>query len=125
MRRWFAIVLLVLMPLQLSWAAVAPFCAGEPAGQAQHFGHHAHGHSQVTVDSADTSSLPDLDAATDDLVAGADSCDHCHTTFGTSLVSVAVFAAALPELTLHSLDGPAIRAVAAAPPERPQWASLA
>lgn len=40
MGRWLAILLVVLLPLQVSWAAVADFCAHEHGKAAQHFGHH-------------------------------------------------------------------------------------
>ena len=38
MRRWFAIALLVLLPFQFTWAAVASYCGHESDAQAQHFG---------------------------------------------------------------------------------------
>jgi hypothetical protein len=44
MRRLLAIFLLVLLPLQLSWASVAVYCQHETDGQAKHFGHHDHQH---------------------------------------------------------------------------------
>ena len=47
MRRWFVVLMLCLLPVQLVWASVAPYCAHEPemAGAAsRHFGHHEHQH---------------------------------------------------------------------------------
>ena len=45
MRRWLLVLLLALLPLQLSWAAVAAYCQHETApAQAEHFGHHEHQH---------------------------------------------------------------------------------
>ncbi|MDZ5457563.1 cation efflux protein, CzcI family [Azohydromonas lata] len=43
MRRWLLVLLLALLPLQLSWAAVATYCQHEKV-QAGHFGHHEHQH---------------------------------------------------------------------------------
>lgn len=42
MRRLLALLLLVLMPLQLAFAAAAPYCALEKIEAPAHFGHHAH-----------------------------------------------------------------------------------
>ena len=45
MGRWFATLLLVLLPFQFSWAAVATYCMHERApAQSQHVGHHEHNH---------------------------------------------------------------------------------
>ncbi|MGE5453202.1 MAG: hypothetical protein ACM3VZ_15330 [Acidobacteriota bacterium] len=43
MRRWIAILMLVVLPLQLSWAVAATYCMDEEGAGAQHFGHHFHG----------------------------------------------------------------------------------
>ena len=43
MRRWIAILMLIVMPLQLSWAVAATYCMDEEGTAAQHFGHHFHG----------------------------------------------------------------------------------
>ena len=45
MRRWLAIFLLILLPAQLSWAAVGDYCAHESGAGAEHFGHHEHRHT--------------------------------------------------------------------------------
>ena len=45
MRHWLLIFLVVLLPMQLSWAAVASYCQHESNGAtAQHIGHHDHDH---------------------------------------------------------------------------------
>nr|ART41037.1 L611 [uncultured bacterium] len=44
MRRWLSILLLVFLPFQFSWAAVAGYCQHETGAAAQHFGHHDHQH---------------------------------------------------------------------------------
>ena len=46
MRRYVILFLLVLMPLQLSWAAVGSYCDHESGQQAQHLGHHPHQHTE-------------------------------------------------------------------------------
>jgi hypothetical protein len=45
MRRWLAILMLALLPLQFGWAAVAVYCGHESDPQAQHLGHHEHQHT--------------------------------------------------------------------------------
>lgn len=44
MRRWLSILLLVLLPLQFTWAAAAGYCQHEKAVQGWHIGHHEHQH---------------------------------------------------------------------------------
>lgn len=44
MRRWIAILLMIVLPLQLSWAVAANYCQDEQGAGAQHFGHHVHLH---------------------------------------------------------------------------------
>jgi hypothetical protein len=47
MRRYLAIFLLVLLPLQYSWAAMASYCEHETSVTAKHPGHHTHDHASV------------------------------------------------------------------------------
>jgi hypothetical protein len=76
MRRVICTLLLLLMPLQFSWAAVVPYCGHEAAPQSQHVGHHAHEHH------ADTPVLSsDTDAATESSPWTADlDCAQCHAS---------------------------------------------
>jgi hypothetical protein len=53
MRRWLALVLLCLLPLQASWAAVADYCTHEHGRAAQHFGHHDEEHPAWSAPSDD------------------------------------------------------------------------
>ena len=51
MKRIFAILLMLLLPLQWSYAAVADYCQHEEVVAAQdHIGHHAHKHVDKTPD---------------------------------------------------------------------------
>jgi flagellar capping protein FliD len=47
MRRFLLIFLVVMMPLQLSWAAVSSYCQHESGTASKHFGHHEHQHQQA------------------------------------------------------------------------------
>jgi hypothetical protein len=44
MKRVFLILLLMIMPFQMSWAVAAGYCQHEQGKAAQHFGHHEHQH---------------------------------------------------------------------------------
>lgn len=44
MKRLLLILLLAVLPLQMSWAAVTGYCQHESGKAAQHFGHHDHKH---------------------------------------------------------------------------------
>jgi len=53
MRHWLAILLLVFLPFQFSWAAVGTYCEHESGPRALHFGHHEHEHRQVAGETGD------------------------------------------------------------------------
>jgi Protein of unknown function (DUF2946) len=120
MRRWLAILMLALLPLQFSWAAVAAYCGHETGQHAEHLGHHEHRHTGQSHADQDR-------AATDqNAPAGFDfDCGHCHGTFASmsapvgdlSPLALASHPATLVESTLRTL--------AQSPPERPQWLPLA
>ncbi len=123
MRRWFAVLLLVLLPIQLSWAAVASYCAHETESAAGHFGHHDHaGHGHASpADSAGQ------DAQADGTATGLSDldCGHCHGYCAGILAAVNGFAAQAADSAPPAL-GPAPGAEPMpAQPERPQWAPLA
>ncbi|TAH43413.1 MAG: hypothetical protein EYC67_14780 [Betaproteobacteria bacterium] len=120
MCRWLAIVLLALLPLQFSWAAVAAYCGHEAGEQAQHLGHHEHQH--VGHASSDEGSVP----ADQGAPAGFNfDCGHCHGNFA----GMAVLADDIAPLTLASHRvapvGSTVRSIPQSPPERPQWLPLA
>jgi hypothetical protein len=116
MRRLFAIFLLALLPLQLSWASVSAYCQHEADVQAQHFGHHDHQH-QTSQDQDNTDSK---------LSGGIDNdCGACHAgcvvaILGDMAVTPSHLAAVVVAdyRTIQSLSPLEI-------PERPNWAALA
>ncbi len=84
MRRWLTIFLLVLLPLQFSWAVAATYCQHE-SRTSGHIGHHEHRHQADASGGAETASGGD--SSTDDegankrkaALAGIDGdCDYCH-----------------------------------------------
>lgn len=114
MRRLLCIVLLLLAPLQASWAATSVYCTHEIGMAANHFGHHDHQHDKVY----------DRDGPTGDptKTGGIDSdCAGCHVNGGLVLPSVTVLVS-VPALTIEPFKAPNLPASHAQfPPERPPW----
>jgi hypothetical protein len=44
MKKFFLILLLLVLPLQMSWAAASAYCQHEQDQTARHLGHHGHEH---------------------------------------------------------------------------------
>lgn len=113
--------MLVLLPLQFTWAAVACYCGHEIA--ATPLGHHDHADHSHAVQDAD----PDRQAGSDGTSPGSSDsdCGHCH---GYSAGMFQVHGDFLVQP--HASAPPAwatARAVGHVPaqPERPQWVPLA
>jgi len=122
-RRFLAIVLLAMLPLQLSWAAVASYCEHETQGTG-HFGHHEHQHH--TDAGSDAGPVADAEAQGDKASGAMDlDCGHCHGQCGVMLTLPARLPGSLstapPTATIDEAGG----AHAPARPERPQWLPLA
>jgi hypothetical protein len=117
MKRYLAIFLLVLLPLQFSWAAMAGYCEHETAVSSKHPGHHSHEHASAehpeTAQSAEPSACMDHDCAT------------CHLGCAAALVSD------LKTTTVSVSDNHPLhlQVMASQPsterPERPKWPMLA
>ena len=118
MRRWLSILLLVVMPLQLNWAAVAAYCAHESAPKATHFGHHEHDHDQhVSAAASPDASSPGV---------GIDISDcHFHCPGVAALPMVIVMPAVVAVGPRSAWRAGAVSAPVLAPPDRPQWPRLA
>lgn len=136
MRRCLAILLLALLPLQFSWAAVAAYCGHEVGRHAEHLGHHEHQHQHqqqhpqqhtdlTLVHQAD---LADPDTAPADPEPTASfhiDCGHCHGTVASLPTAVGAMSPLVrASHTVTPADG-ILRTHAPSPPERPQWQPLA
>jgi hypothetical protein len=83
MRRWLLLFLLAVIPMQLSWAALASYCQHETVpAKAAHFGHHQHDHQDQAGDrhGVDLAKAKG-DHAGDDTkspLALDDDCSYCH-----------------------------------------------
>ena len=80
MRRLVLLFLMLVLPLQWSWAAVASVCRHETGSAAQHLGHQVHEHAAVFVDT--TTVTDGVDVWFD-----ADCCS-CHGLSLAALISV-------------------------------------
>jgi hypothetical protein len=122
MRRWLAMLLLVLLPLQFSWAAVASYCEHDTRAPAEHAGHDhvGHDHGTPVADGGDHDQAESASSS----VSSVD-CGHCH---GHCAGMIDVGLSPDPQ-TLGSEAPPSGDTVRAehlpVKPERPQWARLA
>lgn len=114
LRRSLLLLLLLLMPLQFSWAVVSSYCQHESDETAAHFGHHPHQHQ-------DEDGAPAVSK-----LAGADpDCGSCHGGFCslptvlTNRLAVPTDVTPYPPYTLLSGCSWQQR------PERPNWRHLA
>ena len=128
MRRWIVLLLMVVLPLQLGWAAAANLCLDEPSTQAPHFGHHLHAEAEaddaVTTDAAVSAQAAEAADAHDASAPNADNdCGCSGQLCGAHLVPAdlsgmpspqrGACAAAGEQHAYRSCDGPRI--------ERPNW----
>lgn len=123
MRRRLILLLLLVLPFQLSWAVVAGYCQHESEISTRHPGHHEHKHQANVSNASDAShsSVPDSSS-----VGSVDNdCGTCHAGCG-----MAPFTTAEMALTRRvSLAIPWRCALHSSPPnaqpERPNWSRLA
>lgn len=117
MRSWLVVVLMVLLPLQLSWAATGQYCQHEVDTSAKHLGHHVHQHRNVEQN--DSSADQAKAVATD-----AD-CGTCHS--GCSMAIQHPESICNAPASLAFASGPRAQPTHAPvdPPYRPQWRTLA
>lgn len=121
MRRWFLIFLIVLVPVQLSWAAVASYCQHESGVTAQHLGHHEHQHEA----SAEPSNDGDPHAKSKFVGAVDVDCGTCHA--GSCSAMLQSFNLVMVKLPSEA-NSPSVLHLSSQPaslPERPNWAHLA
>ena len=119
-RRLIAICLLMLLPFQFSWAAVADYCAHESDPQAQHLGHHEHHDSGH----ADAVNAADGEADVEQPAVDNDGCHSHGCCVGLTGSRAAMFTGP-PVATPSPVAEAATGALLANPPDRPQWARLA
>lgn len=112
MRRYLIIFLLLLLPFQFSWAAVASYCLHETESSTQHIGHHA-------VDAGNTQDqTPDKK-----LSEGGDAdCSFCHFSCSKPMNPLATWAPAATEKDSFTASTPAhYLSYIGESPEEPDW----
>ncbi len=132
MRRFLAIVMLALLPLQFSWAAVASYCGHETQAGVAHFGHHDHQHH---ADASDGAGLDTDPATTSDVTSDAVDgkapgamdldCGNCHGTCSMMVNLPPALPGALSTAPLRATLDESGGTHAPTRPERPQWLPLA
>ncbi len=114
MRRWFVLLFIVLLPLQVAWSAASGYCQHETGEQqTHHFGHHFHVHEGGEKKSTALKLMADADCAT------------CHAV-GTPAITMK---AELPDFSATStaalhVSRPHYSSALARAPDRPQWLRL-
>jgi 4-amino-4-deoxy-L-arabinose transferase-like glycosyltransferase len=109
MRRWFAVFLLVFLPLQSSWAVTASYCQHESGAAAQHFGHHEHEHHGNSADANALDGCTDGDCAT------------CHASCATALTGMTLLPTVLSAFEGNLWRPAALPSPPDTLPERPNW----
>jgi hypothetical protein len=122
MRRWLAALLLTLLSVQLSWAAVAPYCQHE-AAQSGHFGHHEHQHHAASAHDAEDMSGTDQSAKSP-LSVDLD-CDQCHGTCAGLTQVASRTLDSIPTALPSAMAAMGVTAGSFERPERPKWLHLA
>ncbi len=116
MRFWLLVFLMVLMPLQVSKAAVGQYCQHETVASVKHSGHRVLQHK--------TPAQADSNADIGKAVAADMDCGACHAGCSMAIPGAVGFVNIEASLTFsavaHVRPGPAPVAV----PDRPQWRAL-
>lgn len=112
MRRYLVILLLVLLPFQMTWSAVGVYCQHEQGIAAKHVGHHDHQHKQGKQSSK--------------AAGGVDAdCNYCHVG-SVNLPSASSLLATPTVSLLISLPVlPSLPSAVPHKPERPKWTLIA
>lgn len=112
MSKWLAVFLLLLLPLQITWAAANAYCHHESDVASEHFGHHDHEHK--AVDTKDP-------VKTDGGDSGCTACHWCSFVSTPTATLPSVFETGILNVAyLPTLPPPPIERI-----ERPQWLGFA
>jgi hypothetical protein len=113
MRGWLIIFLLVMTPLQFSWAAIGVYCQHEKGIATQHLGHHGHQHQLLSNDQLTAEQLKSGSFDAD--------CGTCHIGCSLAIASTAE----TPCLATKRVNEARTQQMPVSPPfkvpDRPQW----
>ena len=119
MKRLFLILLLLVLPIQMSWSAASRYCQHEHGKAAQHFGHHEHKHQASAIEVAKESVK---DSTSSKLLAVDTDCGVCQ--FNSAAITTKQFD---PLAKYFSQMAPVfseidfITSLRPERPERPKW----
>jgi hypothetical protein len=119
MIRRFIMLLVLLLPLQFSWAAISAYCEHETNAASHHFGHHEHKHQNST-----SSKVEDADPASKSGGFDAD-CGVCHANCTTALFHGIVSAEPGGADVVFEYPQTFRLTLFYSKPERPKWFCLA
>lgn len=117
MRFWLLVLLMVLMPLQVSMAAVGQYCQHETVASVNHLGHHVHQH-QTPVQA-------DSNADIGKAVAADMDCGACHSSCSMAIPDAEGFVNIEASLTFSPVARVRLGLAPVDVPDRPQWRALA
>ncbi|OYO32606.1 cation efflux protein, CzcI family [Janthinobacterium sp. PC23-8] len=119
MKKFFLLLLLLVLPLQMSWAAASAYCLHEEGKAARHLGHHSHQHQA----DADT----DKSEPGKDLKAKGQPHSDCHVCHGIGHAWLPP-GASMPVFDSASMavDSSSVLYVSHIPdgPKRPDWSPV-
>ncbi|WP_076591340.1 cation efflux protein, CzcI family [Herminiimonas arsenitoxidans] len=118
MQRLLVILMLLIVPLQISWAAAAVYCQHEINPATVHFGHHEHKHvaslSDEKADVPKSSSASDID------------CAFCHLGgIAIAEIPAAILISDVVNATSRMPDNSVLASILPPRPERPKWVHAA
>lgn len=112
MRRLCLILMLLVLPLQVSWAAVSSYCKHESGTASQHFGHHNHQHKTKAAEKAPADASIQIDT----------DCAFCFgSAFGLITLLVTYASANVPKVEPVFADTNFLASIRPDRPERPKW----
>ncbi len=117
MRGWLLVLLLISLPLQLTWAAVSSYCKHESQPTVLHLGHHQHAHTAFAVEQ-ETSKFVDAASVDQD-------CGVCHASCSVAFQTSSSLSNFNQALFRPDTGSAFFFARYLDLPERPQWAPLA
>lgn len=113
MQRIVLVLLLMLLPVQWTWAAAASICRHETSVHANHFGHHEHRHDHTTSVSSASDAAADEGVQTESGVHA--DCATCHAAVPGLMMPPAVVMGVQAPLSAFT---PYQRSVTTGVPER-------
>lgn len=116
MRRLLIIFMLILLPVQITWAGVSAYCKHESGVAAKHFGHHEHEHQAQEKESKQSSSTFKFDG----------DCGVCQFGgIGFASISSVSIATLPPQVELNEISTDLVSSYRPDRPERPKWVRAA